>query len=101
MAKAGNTANIIASSGPIPGNYQVIGMVFGYSLKEAEGCQSRIDILGAFAESTERLKESAISAGGNAVINIGYQQRDTQTANCAAQGRAASEVYAWGTAVRV
>jgi uncharacterized protein YbjQ (UPF0145 family) len=100
MAHASGRA-LLKSTGDIPNSYEVIGLVYGYRLRSAEGCANQVAILDAFKEAADTLDESALAVGGDAVINIGFLQRDTATANCGYSNKPATEVYAWGTAVKL
>ncbi len=94
------SAGILKSTGDIPEPYEVLGLVYGYRLKEAEGCANKLAILDAFREAASSLDESTRAAGGDAIIHIGFLQRDASTSNCGQTAKPATEVYAWGTAVR-
>jgi hypothetical protein len=101
MAKTGpRSPKLVRSTGDIPNPYETIGVVYGYKLRDAEGCNSRIAILDAFAEATDRAEDVAIASGADALIFINYLQRDVVAAGCTKAGRPATEVYCWGTAVR-
>lgn len=93
--------SLLKSTGDIANAYDVIGLVYGYRLRSAEGCANQVAILDAFKEAAETLDDSAAAVGGDAVINIGFLQRDTATANCGYTNKPATEVYAWGTAVKL
>lgn len=93
-------APLLRSTGGIPQSHLVLGVVYGYSLRTAEGCNNRVPILEAFRDATDMLDASARSSGGDAVIHIGYLQRDASTLSCG-QSKPATEVYAWGTVVKL
>jgi uncharacterized protein YbjQ (UPF0145 family) len=91
---------LLKSTGDIPEPYDVLGIVYGYRLRAAEGCANQVAILDAFKEAGHSLDESAIALGGDAVINVNFLQRDTSASSCGNTGKPATEVYAWGTAVK-
>lgn len=93
-------APLLRSTGSIPHGHTVLGVVHGYSLRTAEGCANRIPILEAFRDATDMLDASTRAAGGDAVMFIGYLQRDATTLSCGGS-KPATEVYAWGTAVKL
>ena len=100
MSDAGKgTTSLIKSTGDIPEPYEVLGLVYGYRLRRAEGCANQVAIIDAFKEAASTLDESARAMGGDATIHIDFLQRDTSSASCGSS-KPASEVYAWGTAVR-
>ena len=100
MSDAGTrNSSVLKSTGDIPESYEVLGLVYGYRLRSAEGCANQVAIIDAFKEAASTLDESTRAMGGDAVIHIGFLQRDTSASSCGSS-KPASEVYAWGTAVR-
>ena len=96
---ANPNSKMLLAVGNIQNKYEVVGVVFGYSLRAGEGCSNSISLVSVFKDSVTRLEESAADLGADGVIHINFQQRDTIAKGCGG-GKPASEVYAWGTAIK-
>lgn len=89
---------MLMSSGGIPGQYQVVQMVFGFA-SATEGCNGVINSQAVYQMATQRLVESATAAGASGVLFVGFQNRVAVSRGCSGP-KQAFEVFAWGTAVR-
>ncbi len=90
---------MLLAAGDVQHRYEVMGVVFGYALRSGEGCNNSISLIAVFQEATAALENSAKGKGAEGVIHINFQQRDTIAKGCGG-GKPASEVYAWGTAIK-
>ena len=90
---------MLLAAGNVPYRYEVMGIVFGYSLRAGEGCNNSISLISVFKDAVTKLEESAKDVGADGVIHINFQQRDTVAKGCGG-GKPASEVYAWGTSIK-
>jgi uncharacterized protein YbjQ (UPF0145 family) len=92
--------DMIITKADLDRSYTVLGTVHGYAIEEAKGCSGKLALIKAFQSAESAMTESATAAGADAVVGLDFQQRDTQTVGCGSAGRAATEVYANGTAVK-
>jgi uncharacterized protein YbjQ (UPF0145 family) len=90
---------MLLAAGDVQYRYEVLGIVFGYSLRSGEGCNNSISLVNVFHDATTALEATAKQKGAEGVIHINFQQRDTMAKGCGG-GKPASEVYAWGTAIK-
>lgn len=91
---------MIITKADLKQSYTVLGTVHGYAIEEAQGCSGKLALIKAFQSAEGAMRDAAAAAGADAVVGLSFQQRDTQTAGCGSAGRAATEVYANGTAVK-
>lgn len=91
---------MIVTKADLKQSYTVIGTVHGYAIEEAQGCASKVAIIKAFQRAEASMCEAAVASAADAVVGLTFQQRDTRTTGCSSAGKAATEVYANGTAVK-
>jgi len=92
-------ANILVITGDLNMNYQIIDSVFAMD-HHKEGWLSGADPGKAFGGVRAQLREKAIAAGGNAVINCAFEYRVSVATGAFGGSKQVMEIFAYGTVVK-
>ena len=95
VASLESAVRVLLSPGDIPEKYTIVDLVFAHG-SSSEGPLKGVEPPQAFQILANWLGQTALKAGGDAVINIRFDFKIAQ-----GQGTRAFEVFAYGTAVKI
>jgi uncharacterized protein YbjQ (UPF0145 family) len=97
---------MLVASGNINREYEVLGMVHAVVVRTqtSVGCTGKgggLPVQEAYQEATKALHASAIASGGDGVIHVGFDYRQSSTNIGCNNTKPTFEVYGWGTAIKL
>ena len=97
---------MLAASGNINHDYDVLGMVHTVVVRaqKKSGCSGKgggLPVQEAYQDATKALHESAVASGGDGVIHVTFDYRQSSTNIGCNNTTPTFEVYGWGTAIKL
>lgn len=97
---------MLAASGNINREYEVLGIVHTVVVRAqtSAGCSGKgggLPVQEAYQEATKALYASAIASGGDGVIHVSFDYRQSSTNIGCNNNKPLFEVYGWGTAIKL
>jgi uncharacterized protein YbjQ (UPF0145 family) len=96
---------MLAAAGNINREYDVIGMVHTVVVRPqtSAGCtgEGGLPVQDAYREATSALHAAAIASGGDGVIHVNFDYRQSATNVGCNNTKPVFEVYGWGTAIKL
>jgi uncharacterized protein YbjQ (UPF0145 family) len=97
---------MLAASGNINREYEVLGMVHAVVVRPqvSAGCGGTgggLPVQEAYQEATKALHASAVASGGDGVIHVNFNYRQSATNVGCNNTKPTFEVYGWGTAIKL
>ena len=97
---------MLVASGNINADYDVLGMVHTVVVRAQTnaGCNGKgggLPVQEAYQEATRALHASAVASGGDGVIHVCFDYRQSSTNIGCNNTKPTFEVYGWGTAVKL
>ncbi|MCG6205120.1 hypothetical protein LPW26_10760 [Rhodopseudomonas sp. HC1] len=94
----------LVATGNINSPYQVLGVVHATASRtpKAGGCgrAGGLPVQEAYEDVTQALLNAALASGGDGVIHVGYDYRESSANLGCNNTQPVFEVYGWGTAVK-
>lgn len=97
---------MLAASGNINRDYEVLGMVHTVVVRAqvAAGCSGKgggLPVQEAYKDATNALHAAAVASGGDGVIHVNFDYRQSATKMGCNDTKPTFEVYGWGTAIKL
>ena len=97
---------MLAASGNINRDYDVLGMVHTVVVRaqKSPGCSGKgggLPVQEAYQDATAALHAAAVASGGDGVIHVSFDYRQSATNIGCNNTKPTFEVYGWGTAIKL
>ena len=97
---------MLVASGNINQPYDVVGMVHAVVVRPQTraGCGGKgggLPVQEAYQDAAKSLHAAAVASGGDGVIHVGFDYRQSSVTVGCSNAKPTFVVYGWGTAVRL
>ena len=97
---------MLIASGNINQEYEVLGLVHTVVVKQqnSAGCNGKgggLPVQTAYTDAGQALHAAAIASGGDGVIHVGFDYRQSAVSIGCNNTKPTIEIYGWGTAIKL